>query len=228
MRSVILKPTPRCGGCQLPPRWCTCAALEPVRCPLGIDLLIHSREQFRPSSTGNLISRVFPEARRHVWSQHVKPAAADVVTPGRDTWILHPHGGPPPPGLAAAQVQVVLLDGAWHETSDMARAVAGWGRLVSLPLEGTSRFWLRAKQEGRRFSTAEALLHLLDVFGLEAARDALRLQFDLHVYAHLRARGRLEPAADFLKDSVLPTRCPETIARLQARRPNEAATPAAR
>ncbi len=219
MRSVILKPTPRCARCQLPPRWCICAAHRDIRCPLQIDLLMQRRERFRPSSTGNLIARVFPEARLHLWSHERQPTAAEVTVPGRDVWILHPHGRPAPAGVEAGSIQLVLLDGSWSETSAMARAVTSWGRLVSLPMTGESRFWLRDQQEGGRFSTAEALLFVLGALGLPAQHEQLRVQFELHVYASLRARGRIDTAAEFLASSLIGTALPELLAQLHTRRP---------
>lgn len=219
MRRADPTTSPRCLRCQLPPRWCICAAHRAIRCPLQIDVLIHQRERHRPSSTGKLIERLFPEARPHVWGYERQPTAAEIASPDRETWILHPHGAPPPPNPDPRRVQVVLLDGAWSEASTMARAVASWGQLVSLPLSGPSRYWLRSQQDGGRYSTVEALLHVLDHFGLAEQSRELRLQFELHVYAGLRARGRREVAAEFLAGSVLPAAMPTLIAQLQARRP---------
>jgi DTW domain-containing protein YfiP len=116
-------------------------------------------------------------------------------------------------------VQLVLLDGSWSESAGMARTVSSWGRLVQLPLGGTSRFWLRAKQEGGRYSTAEALLFLLDSFGLTAQCDTLRVQLELHVYANLRARGNAELAARFLAGSVIRAGLEDFLALLHTRRP---------
>lgn len=107
----------------------------------------------------------------------------------------------------------------------MAREVTGWGRLVSLPMTGESRYWLRAKQEGSRFSTAEALLFLLDSFRLEAASAALRLQFELHVYASLRARGQKQRAEEFLETSPLRGAFPEMLAHLNTSRSRDARRP---
>jgi len=101
----------------------------------------------------------------------------------------------------------------------MAQEVRNWGRLVSLPMIGESRYWLRAQTEAGRFSTVEALLFLLRAFGLAAAHDALRLQFELHVYAHLRARGHKETGERFLATSPLREAFPELIAALNLRRP---------
>jgi len=218
-RSVVLNATARCRRCGLTPRWCICAAQVAIDTPFELALLTHRREMFRPSSSGNLIARVFPAAQRHVWEPERPLARAAVVNPARDVWVLHPNGLPAPHGMAPADVQVVLLDGSWSESAGMARTVSSWGRLVQLPLSGTSRFWLRAKQDGGRYSTAEALLCLLDLFGLEAQREALRVQFELHVYANLRARGNAELAGAFLRDSIVGTALPEFIADLQRRRP---------
>jgi DTW domain-containing protein len=218
VRSVVLNATARCLRCGLTPRWCICAAHADIATPLDLALLTHRREQFRPSSTGNLITRLFPAARRHVWHPEQPLAREQVMVEGRELWILHPNGLPAPKDVAPDKVQVVMLDGSWSESAGMARTVTAWGRLVQLPLSGTSRFWLRAKQEGGRYSTAEALLFLLDTFGLTAPREALRVQFELHVYANLRARGNVELAAQFLEGSVIGAALPEFMAQLHTRR----------
>ncbi len=145
--------------------------------------------------------------------------AAEVQVPGRELWILHPRGEPVPAGVGPETVQIVLLDGSWRETAAMAHEVAHWGRTVSLPAIGESRFWLREQTDVRRFSTAEALMSLLQAFGLAGAHEELRLQLELHVYASLRARGHKELAANFLNRSPVPAAFPELLARLDQRRP---------
>ena len=219
MRSVVQKTSRRCGRCHLPPRWCVCAAHRDLRCPLALDVLIHHRERHRPSSTGNLIHRLFPESRQHLWRRERRLTAADVQVPARELWILHPHGEPAPAGRAPGTVQLLLLDGSWSETSAMAQEVGSWGRLVSLPMAGDSRYWLRAQQDGGRFSTVEALAFALEVFGLPEVRAELQRQFELHVYARLRARGRKAAAEEFLAGSPLPAAFPELMAQLNLRRP---------
>ena len=101
----------------------------------------------------------------------------------------------------------------------MAQHVCGWGRTVNLPMAGQSRYWLRAQADSGRFSTAEALLCLFDHFGLDDARDAFRLQFELHVYASLRARGAKEQALEFLSSSPIRAEFAELIAQLDVPRP---------
>ena len=222
MRSVVLNATARCPRCSLTPRWCVCAAHADIHVPLELALLTHKREVHRPSSTGNLIARLFPAAQRHVWHPEQPLEPSHVVNGRRDVWVLHPNGLPPPTNVSPEDVQLVVLDGSWSESAGMARTVSSWGRLVQLPLSGTGRFWLRAKQEGGRYSTAEALLFLLEFFRLDAQRDALCVQFELHVYANLRARGNTDLAAQFLQDSLIRTALPDFLAELQARRPHPA------
>jgi hypothetical protein len=86
-------------------------------------------------------------------------------------------------------------------------------------MRGESRYWLRAQQAGGRFSTIEALLFLLGELGLETARRELELQFELHVYASLRLRGRKELAERFLAASPVAAAYPEFLAELHAPRP---------
>lgn len=209
----------RCPRCRLTVRWCVCAAARPVEVPLAVEVLMHHREHFRPTSTGHLIQRALPAARLHLWRRERRLAAEEIRRPGRELWILHPHGHPPPAEADPAAVQAVLLDGVWSEATGMLPDLAGWGRVVGLPMRGESRYWLRAQQAGGRFSTIEALMFLLGVLGLDAARRELELQFELHVYASLRLRGRKELAARFLSTSPVATAWPEFLAALHTPRP---------
>jgi DTW domain-containing protein len=223
-RSVVNNPTVRCVRCQHVPRWCVCEGLRVVECPLAVDVMMHSREFFRPSSTGHLIQRVVTGARTHVWRHDVRPARESVVREGKELWVLHPLGEPMPvEGVNVENVQVLLLDGSWGEAADMKKDVEGWGRRVSLPMTGTSRYLLRAQQGPGQFSTMEALLFVLAVMGLKAECEALRVQLELHVYAGLRTRGQTVMAADFLATSPLRTVMPEVIARMHPQSPEEKA-----
>jgi DTW domain-containing protein len=219
MRSVVLKTSIRCPACRLSPRWCICLALRTIETPLAVDVIIHHRELHRPSSTGHLINRVVTGSRQHLWRRERKLSAAELRLPGREVWVLHPSGEPMPADVDPRTVQVLLLDGSWRESSNMARAVDEGARAVSLPMTGESRYWLRTQQDGGRFSTAEAMLFLLSAFGLGAAHETLRLQFELHVYAHLRARGSKEAALEFLKDSPIHGVFGDLISQLDVRRP---------
>jgi DTW domain-containing protein len=215
MRDLARNYPNRCPHCALLPRWCICAAEQRIQTPLLIDLITHRREAFRSSSSGNLITRVFSNARQHIWYAD-KPVSRDtVVRTPQEVWFLHPHGTPLASNADASNAQVILLDGSWSEVSNIARAVAGWGQLVQLPITGPSRFWLRDKQDNDRYSTAEALLFLLDALNLPTERDALRVQFELHVYAHLRARGKTALAEQFLADSVIQHALPTFLSDLQ-------------
>lgn len=221
MRSVVLKTSRRCPRCQLAPRWCVCAAQRDIACPLAIDVLMHHREQFRPSSTGRLINRVIPASRQHVWRRERGLTADEIRVAGRELWIVHPQGAVAPAGVAPERVQLLLLDGSWRETDAMAQEVRGWGRMVRLPMAGPSRYWLRAQSEAGGFSTVEALLFLLQTFGLTEAHAALRAQFELHVYASLRARGHKAASEALLLDSPILPEFAELIAQLNVRRPSE-------
>lgn len=215
-RSVVLAGTVRCERCQLPPRWCVCAGLGPVESALGVDVLMHHREQWRPSSTGKLIERVVNGSRTHLYQREKPRERAELVRSGRELWILHPLGEPldrmtlPP----AEDVQVLLLDGSWGEAAEMLRAVEPWGRRVSVPMAGKSRYWLREQQGEGKFSTVEALLAILAALGQSEAEAQLRLHFELHVYASLLARGRKWPAAEYLDASPVKAALPDFLRRL--------------
>src|SRR5450759_3167487 len=133
-RSVVNAGAPRCERCRFAPRWCICAGERTIECPVGIDVLIHHREFWRPSSTGRLINRVIPASRGHVFRHDLPLVESAIRRPGRELWILHPLGGPPPTVAPGVALQVLLLDGSWREAARMKQGVERWGRLVSLPM----------------------------------------------------------------------------------------------
>ena len=218
-RSVVLEGAPRCDRCSFPPRWCVCNGLQLLSCPIQIEVLIHHREFWRPTSTGRLINRVIPSSRLHKFHCETPPARESIVQPGRPVWILHPRGEPLPVGVPPTNLQVLLLDGSWKESSRMLQEVDSWGQRINLPMTGPSRYWLRGHQGEGLYSTVEALLFLLKALGLTETEAQLRLQFELHVYAGLRARGAKAAALEFLASSPVKDAFPELIKQLDERRP---------
>ncbi len=185
---------------------------------MAVSVLSHRRELHKPSSTGNLIKRLLPASTQHCWDPAQPITREQVALPDRQLWVLHPQGSDMPAGNPEA-VQVLLLDGAWSQTLAMTRHVGRWGTLVRLPMQGESRFWLRAQHNDDRFSTMEALLFLLEALALTDVATKLRLQFELHVYAGLRARGSKELAAQYLATSPLQQALSGFVAALQTPRP---------
>ncbi len=218
-RSVVLGKSIRCERCRFSPRWCICEAFQAVRPALGVNVLIHQREFWRPTSTGRLIQRVIPETRFQVY-QHDVPLKRNFFVPDDvPLWILHPFGEPISADSAPINPQVLLLDGSWREATRMMHEVHAWGRLVSLPMSGPSRFWLRGQQGEGNYSTIEALLFLMQTLGLQKEYEQLRLQFELHVYAGLRTRGDKQSADEYLLTSPVREAFPELLAKLAVRRP---------
>ncbi len=215
-RSVVLGGTHRCARCQLAPRWCICDGLAPLDLPLQVEVLIHHREYWRPTSTGRLIDRLIPSARTQVFRHETPPTRDALVQPGRELWVLHPRGEPLPPHLPPpTEVQLLLLDGNWRESLRMLHTVETWGRRVCLPMTGAGRYWLRGVQGPGHYSTIEALLFLMQALGMVEAEAHLRKQFELHVYAGLRARGAKGPAAEYLATSPIRDAFPELLQHLE-------------
>lgn len=200
-RSVVFNKTPRCELCRLAPRWCVCEAHRVIESALKVDVLMHHMEAWRPSSTGHLINRVVAGTGLHVYRRERRVAREEISQPGRELWILHPTGEEMPASAPPAGVQVLLLDGSWIQSTTMMREVESWGRRVSLPMAGESRYWLRAQAAEDRFSTIEALLFLMAALGMHEEHAQLQVQFELHVYAGLCARGKKAEAANYLFSS---------------------------
>jgi DTW domain-containing protein YfiP len=201
--------------------------LPPVETRLAVHVLIHRGEQRKPSSTGTLVARVVTGVTQHVYQRQSRffpplSLTAGALLPGRDVWILHPHGEPLPAASDATATvgpQVVLLDGTWRQAGEMLHSVESIGRCVRLPDEGLEpgRFWLRDQPGPGQFSTAEALAGVLAASGEHDSARHLRLHFELHVYAMLLARGRREMAERYLGHSPLLTQAAPALDRLHAR-----------
>lgn len=203
----------------MPFRWCICDGIRQIECPLSVDVLMHGREQWRPTSTGHLIQRVIPTAGLHLYRREHLPERAAIVRPGKTLWILHPAGDPIPANASPVSLQVLLLDGNWQQANEMMRRTGSWGRPVCLPMSGENRYWLRTEAGAGRYCTVEALLFLLAALGLEQTHTQLRLQFELHVYAGLCSRGAKTRAAQYLATSPLRHAMPHLIDRLAQPRP---------
>ncbi len=236
-RSVVLQGTHRCERCELPPRWCICAAQRAEACPIHVDVLQHALEAHRPSSTGNLIPRVVLDSRVHLYRRERPLVREEIVrAEASELWILHPNGEEVPdvagagagrPGditggtpVPQRKLQVLLLDASWAQAGGMLAQVQDWGRRVRLPMTGKSRYALRAQNGDGRFSTFEARLFLLEARGEAETVRRLRLQFELHVYAGLCSRGRKLEAEAYLAESPVREAFPELILEFARKRPN--------
>ncbi len=202
----------------MPFRWCICAGFATTATRLRVDVLMDRLEQYRPTSTGMLIQRVLPASRQHLFQRQVRLDPAAVLDPGRELWILHTRGEPMPAHASPERVQVLLLDGSWQAVGVMLPQIEGWGRRVRLPVAAPSRYWLRASNADGRLSTIEALIVLLRTLGETAPAAQLDLQFELHVFAGLLARGKRAEAESFLIDSPVRATFPELAAQLLASR----------
>jgi DTW domain-containing protein len=153
------------------------------------------------------------------------PIARDsIVKPGGELWVLHPLGEALPKGPLPENLQVLLLDGSWREAARMRQMVEPWGRAISLPMSGESRYRLRGQQGDSMHSTIEALMFLLNAVGLTEQERVMRIQFELHVYAGLRTRGAKILADEYIENSILKEAVPELLADLNRRRPNAEAS----
>jgi len=213
-RSVVLRPTARCPACRQPPRWCICAGFATVETALRVDVIMDRLEQYRPTSTGLLIQRAVPASRQHLFQRQSRLDRAAICDPDRELWILHTRGEPMPATASPGRVQALLLDGSWQAVQVMLPHLEGWGRRVRLPETAPSRYWLRDAQTPGRLSTAEALIVLLDAFGEREGATRLRLQFELHVFAGLLARGKRAEAERYLVESPVRAAFPELVEHL--------------
>lgn len=165
--------------------------------PLDLAVLIHHTEYYKPTSTGQLIHRIFPGSERILFKHDIPMAESTIQKKDRELLILHPFGEVLSPTEDVSQARFLLLDGNWSQAAGMLKRFDHLGRKVSLPMQGASRFWLREKQAGTRYSTIEALIFLLNHLGHSPLALQCQAIFERHVHAGLLARGKKELAAEY-------------------------------
>ena len=213
-RSVVTKASPRCPGCAQIPRWCICSSLEIPSTNLNLAVLIHHAEFYKPTSTGRLIHRLFPTSDLILYKHDIPLSRERVTQGGMETLILHPFGDSIESLSNLPEKKILLLDGNWRQAAAMLQGTASFGRKISLPMCGPSRYWLREKQEGTRYSTIEALIFLLRFTGQEEVADRCQIAFELHVYAGLLARGKKDLARAYLTNMPKNELINEVVKRL--------------
>jgi DTW domain-containing protein YfiP len=196
-RSVVTKASLRCTGCAQIPRWCICDAMKQLPLPLELAVLIHHTEFYKPTSTGKLIQRIFPSSDLILFKHDLPLPDSRLLGHDKELLILHPFGDPLLVSDDLSQKRFLLLDGNWSQAAGMLKRFEALGRKVSLPMEGDSRFWLREKQAGTRYSTIEALIFLLKHLQHHELAAECQVIFERHVHAGLLARGKKDLAAEY-------------------------------
>ncbi len=192
----------RCAVCHMHATLCICALVPTLQARTRLSLLIHYREERKPTNTGTLAARCLPGSSIGIVGDRAHPLALPLVRPGELGLLMFPAEDAVPIERYAASAQPVVLivpDGNWRQAGKMRRRVPGLAELpcVTLPDTGPTAYRLRTETKDGGLATLEAIARALRV--LEGDRGpeieaAMLAVFDVMVERTLGSRGTPRPA----------------------------------
>lgn len=170
----------RCDGCKLHLPRCICDQIPTIDVPTKLVVVMHHREQNRPTATAPLAMRALTH---HVWLMHGRRDEpvdlCEHVGPDRRGLLLFPaeHARPLTAELLAEDprpVTLVVPDGSWRQASKAARRLPGVETLqpITLPPGPKSRYRLRREPRADGLATFEAIAR---AFGVLEGPDVQQL-----------------------------------------------------
>lgn len=185
----------RCDHCRMHLDRCLCATLPDLDLRTRVELVLHARERYKPTSTGELATKCLRNSAVNV---HGLPnAPLDFGTPPEDRrwFVLYPgedaqvldtacvHDDPRP-------VTLFVPDGNWRQASKMARRIPGLDLAtpVVLPEGAPTRYRLRNEPKPGGLATMEAIARALGILEGPDVEAALLDVFDRMVEHTLETR----------------------------------------
>jgi DTW domain-containing protein len=176
---------------------CICDAIPRYTLSTRLILVMHHREQAKPTATGPLALEVLANSELRIQGRRDAPLDfADLQSSGRRVLLLYP--GEEAPLLDREfldrdprPVTLVVPDGNWRQAARMSRRLPGLedAERVRLP-EGAETAWgIRRENRPEGLATFEAIARAFGVLESEEVRAGMEELFALMVERTLQARG---------------------------------------
>ena len=193
----------RCPRCRLHASLCLCPLIPRLRTRTRLVLVIHRREDRKPTNTGRLATECLPNSEvivRGDAESHPEPPAAWSPTaqplllfPGADAIPLARFADSPRP------VTLVVPDGTWRQASKVRQRIS-WLRdvpSVSIEHDAPTAYRLRKELRDQGLGTMEAIARAFGVLEGPSVRSAMEGVLRVLVERTLWSRGRMEKAEVF-------------------------------
>jgi DTW domain-containing protein YfiP len=176
---------------------CICTAIPRYSLATRLVLVMHRREQHKPTATGPLALEALTNSELRIHGHRDRPLnCSDLDTPDRRTLLLYP--GDDAPVLSSSllerdsrPVTLVVPDGNWGQAARMGRRLPGLGhaQMVRLP-DGPQTAWgIRRESHPQGLATLEAIARALGIIESPEVQAGLEELFHLMVQRTLQARG---------------------------------------
>ena len=191
------KRSDRCQRCRMHGHLCICPSISRYDLATRLVLVMHRREQNKPTATGPLALAALPNSEVRIHGHQDRPLDfSDLDIPGRRTLLLYP--GDDVPILDRnfmnrddRPVTLVVPDGNWRQAARMGKRLPGLAHaeMVRLP-EGPQTEWgIRREDHSQGLATFEAIARALGIIESPAVQSGLEELFRLMVQRTLQARG---------------------------------------
>ena len=178
---------------------CICALVPRLATRTRLELIVHCREERKPTNTGQLAARCLERSRISIVGDHDRPLELAPVTADDQAVLLFPADDAVPiTQFAASERPIVLIvpDGTWRQASKMRKRIPELAAVpcVTLPEAGPSNYRLRAEVHAGGLATFEAIARALCILEGEAGPQieaAMLAVFRVMVERTLWLRGAL-------------------------------------
>jgi DTW domain-containing protein YfiP len=189
----------RCPTCCMHETLCICALVPRLETRTRLELLVHYREERKPTNTGQLAARCMQRSAISILGDRERPLALLPLTDREQPILLYPADDAIPiTHFATSERPIVLIvpDGSWRQASKMRKRIPGLATVpcVTLPDAGPSVYRLRAEPHARGLATMEAIARALCILEGDAGPQieaAMLAVFRVMVERTLWLRGAI-------------------------------------
>lgn len=184
----------RCPACRLHQALCVCALIPRLETRTRLLLVIHHKEERKPTNSGLLAARCLPNSEVRVRGLLGQPQPELAPDATRQPLLLYPHESALPLLQFADSprpVTLIVPDGTWRQASKVRLRMPGLAEVpcVSLPPDAPTRYRLRSETNQQGLATAEAIARAFGILEGPAVREALERIFHVMVERTLYCRG---------------------------------------
>lgn len=177
---------------------CVCPLIPSLTTKTELLLLLHYREERKPTNTGRLAVLALNNSRVVVTGDRERPLPLPLVKDDRQPLLLYPAEDALPLDVAIARldhdraVTLIVPDGNWRQASKARMRIPGLREVpcVTLPAGPPTSYRLRHEPKEGGLATLEAIARALAILEGRHVHDALLVPFLAMVERTLGLRGQ--------------------------------------
>jgi len=189
----------RCPRCRIHASLCVCALIPRIATRTRLVLVIHRREDRKPTNTGRLAVECLSNSQVLVRGHESSSRAPFTWDGSTQPVLLFPHQDAIPIARFAASerpVTLIVPDGTWRQAAKVRARVPGLAEVPCVSIEPDAPTMYRLRQETRDggLATIEAIARAMGILEGAPVRSALETVFRAMVERTLWSRGQLATA----------------------------------